>query len=223
MIAGDRRRENRLDQLDCPNDVLIDKETNSVLIAYLENQQVLRWSRHQGTTQGEVIIDNTDCFGLAIDHRRYFYVFDIEKDEVRRYTIGGKNGIVVAGGNGQGNQLNQLSFPTYLFVDEEQAMYVRMRMEVDEVRVTVNFIRRTLRRKLPSENRFSLESSIFQKAHNLVALSVLFQNTYKLYMSDTYLGQFWRVYLTPSQKLPNLSDFSLSYRELISSKFWFEH
>ena len=46
------------------------------------------------------------------------------KDEVRRYTIGDKNGIVVAGGNGEGNQLNQLNFPTYLFVDEEQAVYV---------------------------------------------------------------------------------------------------
>ena len=46
------------------------------------------------------------------------------KDEVRRYTIGDKNSIVVAGGNGQGNQLNQLNCPTYLFVDEEQAVYV---------------------------------------------------------------------------------------------------
>ena len=47
-----------------------------------------------------------------------------ENCEVRRYTIGDKNGTVVAGGNGQGNQLNQLSFPTYLFVNEEQALYV---------------------------------------------------------------------------------------------------
>ena len=38
--------------------------------------------------------------------------------------MGDKNGIVVAGGNGQGNQLNQLHDPTYLFVDEEQAVYV---------------------------------------------------------------------------------------------------
>ena len=60
-----------------------------------------------------------------------------ENCEVRRYTIGDKNGIVVAGGNGKGNQLNQLNYPTYLFVDEEQAVYVRVRVGV---RVTVNFI-----------------------------------------------------------------------------------
>ena len=59
-----------------------------------------------------------------MDHQRYLYVSDIENHEVRRYTIGEKNGIVVAGGNGKGNQLNQLNVPTYLFVDEEQAVYV---------------------------------------------------------------------------------------------------
>ena len=64
------------------------------------------------------------CEGLAIDHQRYLYVSDIGKHEVRRCTIGNKNGTVVAGGNGKGNQLNQLNCPTYLFIDEEQAVYV---------------------------------------------------------------------------------------------------
>ena len=124
VIAGGGGRGNRLDQLKCPTDVLIDKETNSLFIADRGNRRVLRWSRHQETTQGEVIIDNVVCEGLAIDHQRYLYVSDIEKDEVRRYTIGDKNGTVVAGGNGRGSQLNQLNRPTYLFVDEEQAVYV---------------------------------------------------------------------------------------------------
>ena len=124
VIAGGRGRGNRLDQLNYPTDVLIDKETNSLFIADRDNRRVLRWSRRQETTQGEVIVDNIDCWGLAMDHQRYLYVSDTAKHEVRRYTIGDKNGIVVAGGNGQGNQLNQLNFPTYLFVDEEQAVYV---------------------------------------------------------------------------------------------------
>ena len=59
-----------------------------------------------------------------MDHERCLYVCDTGKDEVRRYTIGDKNGIVVADDNGKGNQLNQLNFPTYLFVNEEQAVYV---------------------------------------------------------------------------------------------------
>ena len=144
VIAGGQGRGNRLDQLNYPTDVLIDKETNSLFIADRRNRGVVRWSRCQGTTEGEVSVDNIDCYGLAIDHQRYLYVSDDVKNEVRRYRIGDKNGIVVAGRNGQGNQYNQLNCPTYLFVDEEQAVYVRVRVRVrvDEVRVRmmVNFI-----------------------------------------------------------------------------------
>ena len=124
VIAGARGRGNRLDQLNHPIDVLIDKETNSLFIADRGNRRVLRWSRRHDTTQGEVIADNIYWSRLAMDHQRYLYVSDIENHEVRRYRIGDKNGIIVAGRNGQGNQYNQLNFPTYLFVDEEQAMYV---------------------------------------------------------------------------------------------------
>ena len=124
VIAGGRGQGKRLDQLNYPTDVLIDKETNSFFIADGGNRRVVRWSRRKETTRGEVIVHNIDCGGLAIDHQRYLYVSDIEKDEVRRYTIGDKNGIVVAGGNGQGNQLNQFNYPTCLFVDEEETVYV---------------------------------------------------------------------------------------------------
>ena len=124
VIDGSRGYGNRIDQLYRPSDVLIHKETNSLFIADRNNRRVLRWSRREETTQGEVIVDNIDCWGLAIDHQGYLYVSDFGKNEVRRYTIGDKNGIVVAGGNGRGNKLNQLNCPTYLFVDEEQAVYV---------------------------------------------------------------------------------------------------
>ena len=124
VTAGGRGRGNRLDQLNDPTDVLIDKETNTFFIADRGNRRVLRWSRRQETTQGEVIVDNVVCWGLAINHQRYLYVSDVVKHEVRRYTIGDKNGIVVAGGNGEGNQLNQLNYPRCLFVDEEEAVYV---------------------------------------------------------------------------------------------------
>ena len=123
VIAGGGGKGNRLNQLNGPIDVLIDKETNSLLIADIENRRVLRWPRRQGTTQGEVIVDNIGyCWGLAMDHQRYLYVSDTKKHEIRRYTLGDKNGIVVAGGNGGGNRMNQLYVPTYLFVNEEQAV-----------------------------------------------------------------------------------------------------
>ena len=122
VIVGGRG--NGLHQLRFPIDVLIDKETNSLFICDRDNRRVVRWSRSEGTTQGEVIVDNITCIGLAIDHQGYLYVSDTERDEVRRYTIEGNDGTVVAGGNGEGNQLNHLNFPVYLFIDEEQAVYV---------------------------------------------------------------------------------------------------
>ena len=41
VIAGGRGKGNRLDQLYYPIDVLIDKETSSVLIDNLENRRVV--------------------------------------------------------------------------------------------------------------------------------------------------------------------------------------
>ncbi|CAF1440572.1 unnamed protein product [Rotaria magnacalcarata] len=59
-----------------------------------------------------------------MNDQRYLYVSDNAKQEVRRYQWGDKNGIIVAGGNGHGKHLNQLSVPTCLFVDSEQNVYM---------------------------------------------------------------------------------------------------
>ncbi|CAF3429591.1 unnamed protein product [Rotaria sp. Silwood1] len=124
VVAGGNGKGNRLDQLDQPTDVLVDKETDSLIICDRENRRVIRWSLRSGTTQGEILIDNIQSEGLAMDDQRYFYVSDLEKHEVRRYQIGDKNGTIVAGGNGNGTGLNQLDYPTYLFVDQAQTVYV---------------------------------------------------------------------------------------------------
>ncbi|CAF1539411.1 unnamed protein product, partial [Rotaria sordida] len=124
VVAGVNGRGNRLDQLNCPTDVLIDKETDSLIICDRENRRVVRWSRRSGTTQGEILIDNIACCGLAMDDQRYLYISDTDKHEVRRYQIGDKNGTLVAGGNGKGVGLNQLNCPYYIFVDQQQTVYV---------------------------------------------------------------------------------------------------
>ncbi|CAF3749693.1 unnamed protein product [Rotaria sp. Silwood1] len=124
VVAGGKGKDNRLDQLSLPTDVLIDKETDSFIICDYGNRRVVRWSRRSSTNQGEILIDNIKCFGLFMDDQRYIYVSDTEKHEIRQYQIGDKNGIIVAGGNGKGAGLNQLKFPTYIFVDQQQNVYV---------------------------------------------------------------------------------------------------
>ncbi|CAF4742375.1 unnamed protein product, partial [Rotaria sp. Silwood2] len=122
VVAGGKERGDRLDQLNNPTDVLIDKETDSLIIC--DTGRVVRWSRRSGTTQGEILIGNVDPWGLAMDDQRYLYISDYKKHEVRRYQIGDTNGTLVAGGNGEGTGLNKLNFPTYIFVDQQQTVYV---------------------------------------------------------------------------------------------------
>ncbi|CAF4154626.1 unnamed protein product [Rotaria sordida] len=124
IVAGGHGSGNQLDQLFFPTDVLIDKETDSLIICDSVNRRVVRWSRRSGTTQGEILIDYSICWGLAMDYQRYLYISDDFKHEVRRYQIGDKNGTIVAGGNGEGAGLNQLNDPSYIFVDQEQTVYV---------------------------------------------------------------------------------------------------
>ncbi|CAF3498771.1 unnamed protein product [Rotaria socialis] len=124
VVAGGKGKGNGLHQLDRPTDVLIDKEMDSLIICDYWNRRVVRWSRRSGTTQGEILINNIDCYGVAMDEQRYLYVSDTEKHEIRQYQLGEKNGTLVAGGNGHGDGLNQLNKPAYLFVDRDHSVYV---------------------------------------------------------------------------------------------------
>ncbi|CAF2721893.1 unnamed protein product [Rotaria sp. Silwood2] len=124
VLAGGYGNGNRMDQLFFPSDVLIDNKTNSLIICDRVNRRVLRWSRCSGITQGEVLLDNIACRGLAMDEERYLYISDTDNDEVRRYQIEDKIETVVVGGHGKGDELNQLDEPTYVFVDRQQSVYV---------------------------------------------------------------------------------------------------
>jgi sugar lactone lactonase YvrE len=124
VLAGGNGEGNRADQLNSPADVIYDKETDSLIICDWGNDRVTRWPRRNGTRKGETIIDNIACSGLTMDDEGSLYVSDVGKQEVRRYRRGEMNGIVVAGGNGHGAALNQLSAPVYVCVDGEHAVYV---------------------------------------------------------------------------------------------------
>ena len=111
-------------RLNWPTDVIVDKETDSLIICDQGNRRVMKWSRRQGTTQGEILIGNIDCYGITMDDQRNLYVTDWKKAEVRRFKMGEKTGAIVAGGNEKGNALNQLNYPHYVFVDREHSVYV---------------------------------------------------------------------------------------------------
>ena len=124
IVAGGNGKENRIDQLNLPTDVIVDRQdNNSLIVADHGNRRVVRWSR-QTSVHGQIIISDIDCYGLAMHEDGSLYVSDCKKNEVRRWKMGETQGTVVAGGNGQGNQLNQFHTPTYFFVTGDHTLYV---------------------------------------------------------------------------------------------------
>ncbi|CAF1163061.1 unnamed protein product [Adineta ricciae] len=123
VVAGGNGEGSRIDQLNHPTDVLIDKNTDSLVICDWGNRRVVRWSRRSESSQ-QVLISNIDCFRVAMDNNGDLYISDWKKNEVRRWKTGESTGLVVAGGNGKGNSLNQLSGPTSIFVDDEYSLYI---------------------------------------------------------------------------------------------------
>ncbi|CAF1049178.1 unnamed protein product [Adineta steineri] len=122
IITGGNGQGNRMNQLNCPTDVIIDPQNHSIIIADSGNKRVIQWMNRKQ----QILIHNIDCSRLAMDKNGFLYVSDWKKNEVRRWKMGEYNneGIIVAGGNGYGNHLNQLNCPTFIFVDEDQSVYV---------------------------------------------------------------------------------------------------
>ncbi|CAF1241314.1 unnamed protein product [Adineta steineri] len=122
IIAGGNGQGKGLDQLNCPTDVIVDQQNHSIIIADKGNERVIQWLNQKQ----QILINNIDCRGLAMDKYGFLYVSNWLRNEVRRWKMGEYNneGILVAGGNGSGSRLNQLNLPTFIFVDEDQSVYI---------------------------------------------------------------------------------------------------
>ncbi|CAF2822583.1 unnamed protein product [Rotaria sp. Silwood2] len=80
----------------------VDDDQNVYAADYLNNH-IVEWKR--GSTTGRVVASGSG-------------------HEVRRYGVEDTEGTVVAGGNGQGNRLDQLNHPRYVCVDQDRSVYV---------------------------------------------------------------------------------------------------
>ncbi|CAF5178421.1 unnamed protein product, partial [Rotaria sp. Silwood1] len=61
---------------------------------------------------------------IYVDQQQTVYVSDNWNHRVMKWNKGAKEGIVVAGGQGEGRTLTQLSYPEGLFVDTLGTLYV---------------------------------------------------------------------------------------------------
>ncbi|CAF1325817.1 unnamed protein product [Adineta steineri] len=149
IIAGTNREGSAYNQLNVPENIIFDKNNNSLIICDGGNRRVIQWLYQNGIKQ-RILISNIDCYGLAIDKNGFLYISDLHKDEVRQWKEGdvngrivaggngrdqnshrvvkwrkdAKQGIIVAGGNGEGNRLDQFSYPQGVIVDHSGQIYV---------------------------------------------------------------------------------------------------
>ncbi|CAF3065408.1 unnamed protein product [Rotaria sp. Silwood2] len=112
-----------MNQLKNPSDLILDKEKDSFIICDRGNNRVILWPRQSGTC-GQIILSDIECNGLIVDDQGFLYVSDTKNNNVKRWQVGETHGTVVAGDNGQGDRLDQLSYPTYVFVDWDHSVYV---------------------------------------------------------------------------------------------------
>ena len=120
--------ENRIYQLNWPTDITVDENNKSLIICDSGNRRVVRWSLRNPNGKKEILIENVECWGLMINENGDLFVSDFVNHAVKRWRKGelekGREGTIVAGGNGQGNKLNQLNRPTFIFIDREETIYV---------------------------------------------------------------------------------------------------
>ncbi|CAF4489536.1 unnamed protein product, partial [Rotaria sp. Silwood2] len=120
VVVGGNESGNSTNQLYCPTDVIVDKESDCLINSDFGNKRVVQWPCRYGIC-GQTIIRNVGCWGLAMNDDGYLYVGDYKKHEVMRWKLGDTSGIIVAGGNGRGNRLDQFSGCFYIFVDNDQS------------------------------------------------------------------------------------------------------
>ncbi|UJR08370.1 hypothetical protein I4U23_012641 [Adineta vaga] len=121
IIAGGKPPGIGYDQLNMPTDVKVDRETNSIYICDSRNRRILKGSL-QNPSDMLPIIENVDCFRLAIDNKKTLYFSDIKSHQVKRYRSGKLE--VVAGKSDAGDGLDQLDDPRFVCVDQHHSVYV---------------------------------------------------------------------------------------------------
>ena len=131
IVAGGNGRGNRLDQLDRPGFIFVDKNC-SVYVSERGNHRVVKWL--DGAKEGIVVAGEQDQrnrltqlnrpTGLIVDHLENIYVCDSGNSRVMYWPKGSTEGRIIVGGNGKGNASNQLDCPKGLAFDRQGNLYV---------------------------------------------------------------------------------------------------
>ncbi len=134
VVAGGNGAGSALKQFNVPNDVYLDNNGN-IFVTDRSNHRIMKWA--PGASSGVIVaggngpgnalnqLNNPTYTGL--DAVGNLYVSDRENDRVLKFPPGSNastNGVIVAGGNGPGNGLNQIDGAEGLFITPDGTVYV---------------------------------------------------------------------------------------------------
>lgn len=134
LIAGSDiqgQSGNKLNELYNPRDFQVTKD-GKVYVADSHNYRILKFT--EGVKDGELILGNgvqgngtvnqlTYVYQIYVDAAETLYVADESNQRIVMQELG-KSPVVIAGGNGYGNELNQLTNPTGFVLDVTGGVYV---------------------------------------------------------------------------------------------------
>jgi len=127
VVVRGNGKGNRIDQLNSPSSVILDRNKKYLIICDVGNERVVRWSL-ENQNDRQILIEDISCVGLTMNNKGDLFVSDCRRNEVKRWEKDEKQGTIVAGGNGKGDKLNQLNHPGFIFVDREDSIYVLDRL-----------------------------------------------------------------------------------------------
>lgn len=99
-----------------------------------------KWKHHAitvagGHGQGNGLNQLSYPYGIYMDKsNQNIYIADMDNDRIIRWKLNGtKYGEILAGGNGRGNAMNQLYWPTDVVVDEKNDCMFICDSKIDEL------------------------------------------------------------------------------------------
>ncbi|CAF0967412.1 unnamed protein product [Didymodactylos carnosus] len=131
VVAGGNGKGDRLDQLNSPRCVFVDRN-HSVYVLDGNNHRVMKWVKGAtegivaagGRGKGSFLTQLSTANGVFVDPLGTLYVADSENHRVVRWCNGATQGNVIVGGNGEGQEANQFNCPMALSFDRHGNLYV---------------------------------------------------------------------------------------------------
>ena len=117
VVAGGNDLGNQSNQFRYPNSVAVDKN-GTMFICDEGNKRLQKWEKDD--SKGETLVSNISCFGMYVDDQNLLYYSVVDEHKI----VSWPENKVIAGGNGEGDQLNQLSYPLNFFIKNHKSIFI---------------------------------------------------------------------------------------------------